>query len=167
MSSKVLLVIGGIRLTFDKAWHDSIYTSKYARPVSPPRQSTRALRNGESPCGFECETFRTLMCFFILSVCRCVLTVPHQWRARTNCLWEVGGWGRVPFSRISWNLRPVVNGTWRRAVGFIKWYSTPSPNLSPYILLGLDPSPPPLAFVFSKTFCNTKHPVLEKLPQSS
>jgi len=26
----------------------------------------------------------------------------------------------------------------------MKWYSTPSPNLSPYIFLGLDPSPPPL-----------------------
>ena len=26
----------------------------------------------------------------------------------------------------------------------IKWYSTPSPNFSPYIFLGLDPSPPPL-----------------------
>ena len=26
----------------------------------------------------------------------------------------------------------------------MKWYSTPSPNLSPYIILGLDPSPPPL-----------------------
>ena len=86
MSSKVLLVIGGIRLTFDKAWHDSIYTSKYARLVSPPRQSTRALRNGESPCGFECETTRTLIDFFTLSVCRCILSVPHQWRARTNCL---------------------------------------------------------------------------------
>ena len=32
----------------------------------------------------------------------------------------------------------------RRGVGLIKWYSTPSPNLSPYIFLGLDPSPPPL-----------------------
>jgi len=31
-----------------------------------------------------------------------------------------------------------------RGVGFIEWYSTPSPNLSPYIFLGLDPSPPPL-----------------------
>ena len=40
---------------------------------------------------------------------------------------EVGGWGRDPFSR-----------------NFIEWYSTPSPNLSPYIFLGLDPSPPPL-----------------------
>jgi len=29
-------------------------------------------------------------------------------------------------------------------VGFIKWYSAPSPNLSPYIFLGFDPSPPPL-----------------------
>ena len=28
--------------------------------------------------------------------------------------------------------------------GLIKWYSTPSPNLSPYIFLGLDPSPSPL-----------------------
>jgi len=28
----------------------------------------------------------------------------------------------------------------------IKWYSTPSPNLSPYIFLGLNPSPPPLLF---------------------
>jgi len=26
----------------------------------------------------------------------------------------------------------------------MKWYSTPSPNLSPYIFLRLDPSPPPL-----------------------
>jgi len=47
---------------------------------------------------------------------------------------EVGGWGRVPFSR------NFMKPTPRR-----KWYSTPSPNLSPYIFLGLDPSPPPLA----------------------
>jgi len=33
-------------------------------------------------------------------------------------------------------------------VGLIKWYSTPSPNLFPYIFLGLDPSPPPLLVVF-------------------
>jgi len=45
---------------------------------------------------------------------------------------------------ISWALRPVVNGTWRRGVGLIKWYSTPSPKLSPNIFWGLDPSPPPL-----------------------
>ena len=32
-----------------------------------------------------------------------------------------------------------------KGVGLIKWYSTPSPNLSPYIFLGLDPSPPPLS----------------------
>ena len=61
-----------------------------------------------------------------------------------HTLREVGGWGRVPFSRIEWALRPVINGTSRRGVGLIKWYSTPSPNLSPYIFLGLDPSPPPL-----------------------
>ena len=56
-------------------------------------------------------------------------------------------WGagvETHFQEISWNLRPVVNGTKRRGVGFIKWYSTPSPNLSPYIFLGLDPSPTPL-----------------------
>jgi len=47
---------------------------------------------------------------------------------------EIGGWG----------LRPVVKYHLRRGVGLIKWYSTPSPNLSPYNFLGLDPSPPPL-----------------------
>ena len=31
----------------------------------------------------------------------------------------------------------------------VKWYSTPSPNLSPYIFLGLDPSPPPLPMTVS------------------
>ena len=60
---------------------------------------------------------------------------------------EVGGWGRVPFSRIQWALRPVVNGTQRRGVGLIKWYSTPSPNLSPYIFLCLDPNPPRLVVI--------------------
>ena len=54
-------------------------------------------------------------------------------------------WGvEYHFQEISWALRPVVNGTQRRGVGLIKWYSTPSPNLSPYIFLGLNPSPPPL-----------------------
>jgi len=59
---------------------------------------------------------------------------------------EVGGGAGVEyhFQEISWNLRPVVNGTYQRVVGFIEWYSTPSPNLSPYIFLGLDPSSPPL-----------------------
>ena len=57
---------------------------------------------------------------------------------------EVGGWGRVPFSK------KLMSPTPRR-----KWYFTtgrrahymvldPIPNLSPYIFLGLDPSPPPL-----------------------
>ena len=31
-----------------------------------------------------------------------------------------------------------------------KWYSTPSPNLSPYIFLGLNPSPPPLTRVMMR-----------------
>ena len=35
----------------------------------------------------------------------------------------------------------------------MKWYSTPSPNLSPYIFLGLDPSPPPLLI----GTCGTSH----------
>ena len=42
------------------------------------------------------------------------------------------------------NPRPVVKYHLRRGVGLIKWYSTPSPNISQYIFLGLDPSPPPL-----------------------
>ena len=37
----------------------------------------------------------------------------------------------------------------------MKWYSTPSPNVSPYIFLGLDPSPPPLVSVSVETFAMT------------
>ena len=62
---------------------------------------------------------------------------------------EVGGWGRVPFSR---NLMsPTPRRKWYLTTGrrFHKWYSTPSPNLSPYIFLGLDPSPPPLVQIQS------------------
>ena len=61
-----------------------------------------------------------------------------------NCTERWGAGVETHFQEISWDLRPVVNGTQRRGVGFIKWYSTPSPNLSLYIFLGFDPSPPPL-----------------------
>ena len=47
-------------------------------------------------------------------------------------------------------------------VGLIKWYSTPSPNLSPYIFLGLDPSPPPLASRVSQV-CGTYQPLMEEI----
>ena len=40
---------------------------------------------------------------------------------------------------IKWYSTPSPKG-----VGLMKWYSTPSPKYSPYIFLGLDPSPPPL-----------------------
>jgi len=39
----------------------------------------------------------------------------------------------------------------------MKWYSTPSPNLSPYIFLGLDPSPPPLSLSFRQLRCMRRH----------
>ena len=45
-------------------------------------------------------------------------------------------------------------------LGLIKWYSTPSPNLSPYIFLGLDPSPVTRAL---QTCCNPLHPLTEKI----
>jgi len=38
----------------------------------------------------------------------------------------------------------------------MKWYSTPSPNLSPYIFLGLDPSPPPLVTFVSSHLTKAK-----------
>ena len=66
----------------------------------------------------------------------------HIWMG--HVIREVGGWGRVPFSR---NLMsPTPRRKWYLTTGrrAHKWYSTPSPNLSPYIFLGLDPSPPPL-----------------------
>ena len=44
----------------------------------------------------------------------------------------------------SFNSTHELSAGARRGVGFIEWYSTPSPNLSPYIFLGLEPSPPPL-----------------------
>jgi len=69
--------------------------------------------------------------------------------ADTECvwcslIWEVGGWGRDPFSRNF--MKPTPRRKWYLTTGrrFHKWYSTPSPNVSPYIFLGLDPSPPPL-----------------------
>jgi len=50
-----------------------------------------------------------------------VFTFPHTFNIYTRhlCIFphihrlcrEVGGWGRDPFQEISWNLRPVVNGT--------------------------------------------------------
>jgi len=56
----------------------------------------------------------------------------------------VGGWGRDPFSRNLMSPTPRRKWYLTTGVGFIEWYSTPSPNISPYIFLGLDPSPPPL-----------------------
>ena len=44
-------------------------------------------------------TYGVIMCTFIHYI--------HTWHSHG----EVGGWGRVPFSRIQWALRPVVNGT--------------------------------------------------------
>ena len=65
--------------------------------------------------------------------------------------------GELGSSTIFKNLMsPEPRRKWyyRRGVGLIKWYSTPSPNLSPYIFLGLDPSPPPLALdAFLECFC--------------
>ena len=54
-------------------------------------------------------------------------------------------------SRYTWHYEGNRSYTWHyegnrsSLVGLIKWYSTPSPNLSPNIFLGLDPSPPPLS----------------------
>ena len=50
----------------------------------------------------------------------------------------------------TWVIAVCVTQKIYQDVGFIEWYSTPSPNLSPYIFLGLDPSPPPLSLRHSK-----------------
>ena len=81
----------------------------------------------------------------MMSVCK--LLAGDVWRVyivNVCGVWRGGGLGS---STISKNLMsPTPRRKWylTTGVGLIKWYSTPSPNLSPYIFLGLDPSPPPL-----------------------